>query len=70
MIVCHCRAVSDRVIRRIIEEGAGHEGELAERCGAGGRCGGCLPALQRLLAQHERGGLPEHGAHAPVAVPA
>ena len=54
MIVCHCRAVSDRVIRSAIEQGAAHEHELADRCeGAGARCGGCLPALQRLLDRHQ-----------------
>ncbi|HEX6311681.1 MAG TPA: (2Fe-2S)-binding protein [Acidimicrobiia bacterium] len=55
MIVCHCRAVSDRAVRSAIAEGAAREEELTERCGAGGRCGGCLPALRRLLAQHEHG---------------
>jgi len=54
MIVCHCRAVSDRVIRAEIEQGAAVEDEIIERCGAGSHCGGCLPALQRLLAQHDR----------------
>ena len=66
MIVCHCRAVSDRVIRSAIAEGAAREEELAEQCGAGGRCGGCLPALQRLLAQHDH----RMSEHAPAPVPA
>ena len=52
MIVCHCRAVSDRVIRAAIEYGADHEERLGERCDAGRRCGGCLPALRRLLEEH------------------
>jgi bacterioferritin-associated ferredoxin len=66
MIVCHCRAVSDRAIRAEIEQGAAREDELTARCGAGGHCGGCLPALQRLLAQHDRC-LAER---APEAIPA
>jgi bacterioferritin-associated ferredoxin len=65
MIVCHCQAVSDRVIRSEIEAGAAREQELAERCGAGARCGGCLPALQRLLAQCDRREEPT-----PAAIPA
>jgi bacterioferritin-associated ferredoxin len=67
MIVCHCRAVSDRAIRAEIELGAAREDELTERCGAGGHCGGCLPALQRLLAQHD---CPSATEHAPAPVPA
>jgi bacterioferritin-associated ferredoxin len=66
MIVCHCRAVSDRVIRAEIEQGAAVEDEIVKRCGAGGHCGGCLPALQRLLAQHDR----RSAERAPAAVPA
>jgi bacterioferritin-associated ferredoxin len=52
MIVCHCRAISDRAIRKAIERGVACEDQLVEHCGAGGNCGGCLPALQRLLEQH------------------
>ena len=52
MYVCHCRAVTDRAIRAQIEAGANHEQELAERCGAGSRCGGCRPTLRRLLDEH------------------
>jgi bacterioferritin-associated ferredoxin len=52
MIVCHCRALSDRVIRAAIEAAA-DEDDLAQRCGAGGKCGGCVPALRRLIAEHK-----------------
>jgi len=50
MYVCHCRAVTDRAIRAHIEQGAHDETVLAERCGAGNGCGGCLPLLRQLLA--------------------
>ena len=50
MIVCHCRAVSDRVVRSAVDRGACDLREVAERCGAGARCGGCHPALMSLLA--------------------
>lgn len=52
MIVCHCRALSDRTIRAAIQGGEDAE-DLVRRCGAGGKCGGCLPALRRLIAEHQ-----------------
>lgn len=55
MIVCHCRVVSDREIRDAIACGAVGVCELAAACETGTRCGGCLPAVRQLLAQH---GLP------------
>jgi bacterioferritin-associated ferredoxin len=54
MYVCHCRAVSDRVIRAVIADGVAHMEDLATRCGAGSRCGGCRPALQALLDERVR----------------
>lgn len=51
MYICHCRAVTDRTIRAAIQSGAGSVAEVAHRCGAGSRCGGCWPALQELLAE-------------------
>jgi bacterioferritin-associated ferredoxin len=52
MFVCSCRAVTDRTVDATIASGATCIEEIAERCGAGGRCGGCWPELERLL--HER----------------
>ncbi|HWC10476.1 MAG TPA: (2Fe-2S)-binding protein [Acidimicrobiales bacterium] len=52
MYVCHCRAVTDGRVRCAIEEGAREPAEVGRRCGAGTRCGGCLPALQALLAEY------------------
>lgn len=49
MIVCHCERVSDRVIRNTAMAGAATCDEVTERCGAGGRCGGCHESIQRLL---------------------
>ena len=51
MVVCHCNAVNDRMIRSEIESGALDAETLAARCGAGTRCGGCQPVVERLLAQ-------------------
>jgi bacterioferritin-associated ferredoxin len=50
VIVCHCRAVSDRVVRKAVDRGACDLAEVAKRCGAGARCGGCHPVLMSLLA--------------------
>ncbi|MDP9386609.1 MAG: (2Fe-2S)-binding protein [Actinomycetota bacterium] len=55
MFVCHCRAVTDGVIRGAIEAGAADAGTLARQCGAGSRCGGCWPALEALLAEYGLG---------------
>ncbi len=53
MIVCHCRAVSDRAVRSAVDRGACDLEDVAASCGAGARCGGCHPALMRLLASVE-----------------
>ncbi|MDP8929115.1 MAG: (2Fe-2S)-binding protein [Actinomycetota bacterium] len=58
MYVCHCRVVTDTQIREAIRCGARDVCAIAEACGAGGRCGGCLPAVRRLLQEH---GLPSDG---------
>lgn len=54
MYVCLCRGVTDGAICAAIDEGAADLPELAMRCGAGSRCGGCWPALRRLLAERGR----------------
>ena len=51
MVVCHCEAVNDRRIREEIAAGALDAEALAERCGAGGRCGGCHDTIEALLRQ-------------------
>ena len=63
MLICSCRAVNDRSIRAAIQAGATTPQELAEMCGAGGECGGCVPALLELL--DETSGVPQ--AHTPAA---
>ena len=49
MLLCSCNAVSERTIRAAIASGARSPQEIARRCGAGARCGGCWPALYELL---------------------
>lgn len=55
MYVCHCRGVTDRRICEAIEGGACDSETVTRRCGAGGACGGCLPAVRALLAQYGLG---------------
>ena len=49
MYVCSCRAVTDRTVDATIAAGAGSIEAVADMCGAGSRCGGCWPELQRLI---------------------
>lgn len=51
MLVCHCRSVNDRRIHAEIDRGARCDVDVALACGAGAECGGCLPAVNRLLDQ-------------------
>ncbi|MBL8776024.1 MAG: (2Fe-2S)-binding protein [Acidimicrobiales bacterium] len=43
--------MNDRRIRDEIIEGALDADALAERCGAGGQCGGCHETIEQLLRQ-------------------
>jgi len=52
VLICHCRAVSDEALQRHMVAGVCHERDLIVRSGAGSRCGGCLPHLRKLLAEH------------------
>jgi bacterioferritin-associated ferredoxin len=51
MIVCLCRAVSDRAIHAAVAAGAASPGEVARACGAGTGCGRCWEQLDRLVAE-------------------
>jgi bacterioferritin-associated ferredoxin len=50
VLVCQCEAVNDRQIVDEIVCGALDPERIAERCGAGSRCGGCRPTIEALLA--------------------
>ena len=54
MIVCHCNDVHERAIKHAITAGARDIDEITDACAAGGNCQGCWPALEELLAHHER----------------
>lgn len=49
MLVCHCYAVNEARIRDCIAQGARDEAEVADECGAGSNCGGCVPTICRLM---------------------
>ena len=54
MIVCHCKGISDRAIRRAVLEGARSRGDILSRCASGARlagktCGGCVPAIDEIV---------------------
>ena len=49
MIVCHCEAVNDRTISDTILSGAATPDAVAERCGAGSKCGGCVDRVEAML---------------------
>lgn len=48
-LVCLCEGVSERKVRRAVEQGAGTIDEIGERCGAGTTCFGCHPTLEDVL---------------------
>jgi bacterioferritin-associated ferredoxin len=51
MVVCHCNAVSDREIREQVRAGALDADDIAARCAAGARCGGCVEVVESLVAE-------------------
>jgi bacterioferritin-associated ferredoxin len=49
MIVCHCNAVTDRTIRKVVREGAQSIRDVSAACGAGSCCGGCASGVRQIL---------------------
>ena len=49
MIVCVCKAVSDRHIRSAVKGGAGSLRDLTRELGVGTCCGKCLPEAKATL---------------------
>lgn len=48
-MVCLCYGVSERKVRRAIEDGAETIIEVGASCRAGTGCGGCHPTIDALL---------------------
>jgi bacterioferritin-associated ferredoxin len=61
MILCHCKGVSDKSVRRAIQCGASSVRDVARTCGAGTGCGGCRPLIQELIRTEQ------HGTSRPVS---
>mgnify|MGYP006144197333 CR=1 FL=1 len=53
MIVCHCEEVTQRTIKHAISDGAASVSQVSAACGAGRNCGGCVEAIEALLARVE-----------------
>jgi len=51
MYICVCKAVSDKKIRQLVQEGATSVRELKQCLGVGSQCGKCIPAAQELLSE-------------------
>jgi len=63
VIVCLCRAVSDRAIRTARDRGAGSVEAIGAATGAGTCCGCCRGTIARILAE-PRAGSPCHASPA------
>jgi bacterioferritin-associated ferredoxin len=50
-MLCHCHVVTEGCIEDAVLRGASTAGHVEELCGAGAACGGCLPAIEGLLAE-------------------
>lgn len=65
MIVCVCKAVSDKHIRRAVDEGAISLRDLTRELGVGTCCGKCVPMARDVL-----GARLVQDAAAPMGMPA
>ena len=48
-LVCLCEGVSERKVRRAVEQGACSIAEIGAQCGAGTTCMSCHPTLEDVL---------------------
>jgi bacterioferritin-associated ferredoxin len=52
MIVCICRAVSDRQIQAVVSRGASSMSQVRAELGTGECCGKCSRQVRELIDQH------------------
>ncbi|MGD9946662.1 MAG: (2Fe-2S)-binding protein [Burkholderiaceae bacterium] len=52
MIICVCRAVSDRQIRSVVQKGASSMAEVRSELGTGECCGKCSRQVRELIDLH------------------
>lgn len=65
MYVCLCNAVTDARIISVLAGGARDEADVERLTGAGGTCGGCLPAVLELI-ERFRGAGTANGVPMPI----
>ena len=53
MLVCHCKALTDRDLRGVVRRGARSANQVTRACGAGGVCGGCRPAIDEIVDEEQ-----------------
>lgn len=51
-IICQCEVVRERTIAKVIRQGADTVEAVQAACGAGTMCGGCIPSIEALIAEH------------------
>jgi bacterioferritin-associated ferredoxin len=66
--VCGCRAVTDRQVRAAVKAGASTVTEVAEHCGAAGRCGSCADLVHAIIEATRQ--ISERRVHLPRLAPA
>ncbi|HVP27580.1 MAG TPA: (2Fe-2S)-binding protein [Myxococcota bacterium] len=49
MLVCHCKGITERVVRRAVREGALCVNGVGRACGAGTGCGGCHATIEAIV---------------------
>jgi bacterioferritin-associated ferredoxin len=54
VIICHCAAVSDRVLTEAVESGARTLGHVCRATDAGRDCGVCVFNVKRVITEHIR----------------
>ena len=59
MLVCHCKGMNERAVRRVVRAGARCVSDVTRTCGAGGVCGGCRPVIQDIVEAHESEAAPD-----------
>jgi bacterioferritin-associated ferredoxin len=52
MIVCHCKGITDRDLKRALHEGTFDQGESGGTARAGGDCGTCQPLIDEIVGKH------------------
>jgi bacterioferritin-associated ferredoxin len=56
MIICICKAVSDRHIRSAVKNGANSLRDLTRELGVGTCCGKCVPEARAILSASQDAG--------------